>query len=78
MDTGTLAVALSLGIPFVAVLGHFSVKLIKTWRDRPERDPKSDLEELELLEEMSRELDRMESRISALETILQDRQRKDR
>lgn len=75
--TGTLAVALALGIPLVAVAGSVLVKVIKALREGPTpEDRKTMKDEVALLEELARELERMEDRIEALETILLEREKK--
>ncbi|MBW1713677.1 MAG: hypothetical protein JRJ59_11070 [Deltaproteobacteria bacterium] len=77
METGQLAVALGLGIGLVAVAGKVIVKILKTLRETPSpEDRKAINDEIRLLEDLSLELERMDDRIGALETILLDKKRK--
>ena len=76
IHTAQLAILLSLGIPLVAVSGWVIVKILKVLRQGPgPEDRKAMSEEIALMQELSRDLLRMQERIEALETILGDRNR---
>jgi phage shock protein B len=76
MNTGSLAVLLIFGTGFVAVAGNVIIKILKALREGPRpEDRKAMTEEIAIMQELSRELLRMQERIEALETILTDRDR---
>ncbi len=76
MNTGSLAVLLIFGTGFVAVAGNVVIKILKALREGPgPEDRKAMNEEIAIMQDLSRELLRMQERIEALETILTDRDR---
>ncbi len=71
-----LPVLLTFGIPFVAILAGCGVGAISEWRkgiDRKAR--KASRQEAEIVQEMFRRLEQMDSRIETLETLLIERER---
>ena len=76
MDVATLAVFMMFSIPLVAVIGGLGLVALKIMRGG--RDSSRDLEDTRLIQEMLRQLQKMEERVGALETILLDKERKDR
>ncbi len=79
MGLATVVVILVLGIPLVAVAGFFLVWAVKvgTGGSSGKRD-KAMADETQLIQELHQGLRRMEERIESLETILFDRERKER
>jgi phage shock protein B len=79
LDTGTLAVLLSLGTPFIAVAGVVLIKVLRVVTGTPSRrQQKRQLDdEAKQMQELYQGLVRMERRIEALETLLLDRERKE-
>ena len=77
MDVGELAVMLALGIPIIAIIGHYAIKALKivVGHDRP--GSKDDPQETQLVQDIHRILARMEERLQALETVLLERPQAD-
>ncbi len=76
MNTGQLAILLIFGTGLVAVTGKAIVKILRVLREGPgPEDRKAMNEEIAIMQDLSRELLRMQDRIDALETILVDRDR---
>ncbi len=76
MHTGQLTVLLVFAIPLVAVSGWVIIKILTVLRQGPRpEDRKAMSEEIAMMQDLSRELLRMQERIEALETILVDRDR---
>lgn len=73
MHTGTLAVLLIFGFPFLIVGGFFLIWAMKIFKGG--RDETMNEEETRLIQELHQGLSRMEERIDALETILLDPER---
>jgi phage shock protein B len=65
--------ALSLLIPLAAVIGCFAVKALKVIRDRPNQ-PSLTAEDRGKLRRIAEMIEKMESRISVLETLLKEDQ----
>jgi hypothetical protein len=65
--------ALSLLIPLAAVIGCFTVKALKVIRDRPNQ-PNLTAEDRGRLRRITEMIEKMESRISVLETLLKEDQ----
>lgn len=79
MGLATVTVLLVLGIPLVAVAGFFLVWAVKVATGGAgEKREKAMADETRLIQELHQGLKRMEERIEALETILFDRERKER
>jgi phage shock protein B len=78
MNTGTLAVALIFGFPFLIVAGFFLVWALKIITGGAGRNAAQlREEETKLIQELHQGLLRMEQRIDSLETILLDTSRKE-
>lgn len=79
LDTGTLAVLLIFGTPFIAVAGVVLIKVLRVVTGTPSRrQQKRRLDdEAKQMQELYQGLVRMERRIEALETLLLDRERKE-
>ena len=78
LDTGTLAVLLIFGTPFIAVAGGVVIKALKVVTGSPSRKgERLQAEEAELMQKLYQGLARMEERIDALETLLLERDRKE-
>ena len=76
MSTAQLTILLVFGIPLVAISGWVIIKILTVLREGPRpEDRKAMDEEIAIMENLSRELLRMQERIEALETILVDRER---
>jgi len=76
MDTGTITVILIFGTGLVAVTGKAIVSILKTLRENPGPEARRAMDdEIQLMQDLAQGLERMEERIDALETILQDRGR---
>lgn len=78
-DTGTLAVLLIFGIPFIAVAGAVLIKALRVVTGTPSRREQKQLldDEAKQMQELYQGLVAMERRIEALETLLLDRERKE-
>ena len=78
LDTGTLAVLLIFGTPFVAVVGIIVVKVLRlVTGSSPRGGQQLQAEETQLMQQLHQGLSRMEDRIEALETLLLERDRKE-
>jgi hypothetical protein len=78
MNTGQLAVLLIFGTGLVAVTGKAIVRVLRVLREGPTpEDRKAMREEADAMVAMAHELERMQQRIEALETILLDRDRRE-
>jgi phage shock protein B len=75
-DAGELAVFMLFSIPLVAVIGGIGLAALKIIRGG--RDSARDLEDTRLIQEMHQQLQKMEDRVGSLETILLDRERRDK
>ncbi len=76
--TGTLAVLLIFGTPFVAVIGVIILKVLKVVSGSPPRGGQQlQAEEARLMQQLYQGLSRMEDRIEALETLVLERDRKE-
>ena len=65
-------------IPIVAIIGGCAVGAVKEWRGGISRKARKQIEEeTEMVQEMHKQLSRMEERIEALETILIEREREE-
>jgi phage shock protein B len=79
METGTLAVLLIFGTPFVAVIGGLLIAALKILKGSSSRQSRQlQAEETKLIQELYQGLSRMEERVEALETLLLDQDRKER
>ncbi|ETW99188.1 MAG: hypothetical protein ETSY1_15935 [Candidatus Entotheonella factor] len=78
-DTGTLAVILIFGTPFIAVAGAVLIKALRIVTGTPSRREQKQLldDEAKQMQELYQGLVTMERRIEALETLLLDRERKE-
>ncbi|WP_089935496.1 hypothetical protein [Candidatus Entotheonella palauensis] len=78
-DTGTLAVLLIIGTPFIAVAGAVLIKALRVVTGTPSRREQKQLldDEAKQMQELYQGLVAMERRIEALETLLLDRERKE-
>jgi phage shock protein B len=78
-DTGTLAVLLIFGTPFIAVAGAVLIKALRVVTGTPSRREQKRLldDEAKQMQELYQGLVAMERRIEALETLLLDRERKE-
>jgi len=78
-DTGTLAVLLIFGTPFIAVAGVVLIKALRVVTGTPSRRQQKRLldDEAKQMQELYQGLVLMERRIEALETLLLDRERKE-
>jgi phage shock protein B len=75
MESAVLAVLLIFGFPLLVVAGFFTIwalKIVKGGKDQQRQD-----EEARLIQELHHGLNRMESRIEALETLLLDPDRQE-
>jgi phage shock protein B len=79
LDTGTLAVLLIFGTPFIAVAGAVLIKVLRVVTGTPSRRQQKQRldDEAKEMQELYQGLVRMERRIEALETLLLDRERKE-
>ncbi len=78
LDVAELAVLLIFGIPIVGILCGTIVELAKMLRrGEGRRAGAQSEEETRLIQQMHRQLERMEERIEALETILIEREREE-
>ena len=78
LDTGTLAVLLIFGTPFVAVAGAIVIKILKVVTGGPSRQGEQlRAEEAELMQKLYQGLSCMEERVEALETLLLERDRRE-
>lgn len=79
LDTGTLAVLLIFGTPFIAVAGVVLIKVLRVVTGTPSRRQQKQRldDEAKQMQELYQGLVRMERRIEALETLLLDRERKE-
>jgi len=79
LDTGTLAVLLIFGTPFIAVAGAVLIKVLRVVTGTPSRRQQKQRldDEAKQMQELYQGLVRMERRIEALETLLLDRERKE-
>lgn len=74
--TGTIAVILIFGTGLVAVTGKVIVNILKTLRENPGPEARRAMDdEIQIMRNLASGLERMEERIDALETILQERGR---
>jgi len=79
MHGGIFLLLLIFGLPLVIVAGFFLVWALKIITGGPpQQREKYQAEEARLIQELHQGLSRMEARIEALETILLDRERKDK
>ncbi len=80
IDAGTLAVLFVFGIPFMAVAGGILIKALRIVTGTPSRRDQKRLlaDEAKQMQELYQGLVRMERRIEALETLLLDREQKER
>ena len=76
LDTGMLAVFMLFSIPLVAVIGGLGLAALKIMRGG--RDSARDLEDTRLIQEMHQKLQKMEDRVGSLETILLDKDRREK
>lgn len=78
-DTGTLAVLLIFGTPFIAVAGAVLIKALRIVTGTPSRREQKQLldDEAKQMQELYQGLVAMERRIESLETLLLDRERKE-
>lgn len=78
-DTGTLAVLLIFGTPFMAVAGGILIKALRIVTGTPSRRDQKRLnaDEAKQMQELYQGLVRMERRIESLETLLLDREQKE-
>lgn len=78
-DTGTLAVLLIFGTPFIAVAGVVLIKALRVVTGMPSRREQKRLldDEAKHMQELYQGLVTMERRIETLETLLLDRERKE-
>ena len=76
IDVAMLAVFMVFSIPLVAVIGGLGLAALKIMRGG--RDSARELEDTRLIQEMHRQLQKMEDRVGSLETILLDKERKDK
>ncbi len=78
-DTGTLAVLLIFGTPFIAVTGAVLIKALRVVTGTPSRREQKRLldDEAKQMQELYQGLVAMERRIESLETLLLDRERKE-
>jgi phage shock protein B len=78
-DTGTLAVLLIFGTPFIAVAGVVLIKVLRVVTATPSRRQQKKLldDEAKQMQELYQGLVLMERRIETLETLLLDRERKE-
>lgn len=78
LDVAELAVLLIFGIPIVGILCGTIVELAKMLRrSEGHHGGVQSAEETRLMQQMHRQLERMEERIEALETILIEREREE-
>jgi phage shock protein B len=79
LDTGTLAVLLIFGTPFIAVAGVVLIKVLRVVTGTPSRRQQKQRldDEAKQMQELYQGLVLMERRIEALETLLLDRERKE-
>ena len=75
MDVASLAVFMLFSIPLVAIIGGLFLAALKILRGG--QNSARDLEDTRLIQEMHRQLQKMEERVGALETILIDQDRRD-
>ena len=75
-DAGMLAVFMLFSIPLVAVIGGLGLTALKIMRGG--RDSARELEDTRLIQEMHQQLQKMEDRVGSLETILLDKDRRDK
>jgi phage shock protein B len=77
LNVAELAILLALGIPIVSILSGTVIALAKMLRgERGGADGPSE-EETRLIQQMHHQLERMEERIEALETILIETEREE-
>ena len=76
MNVAELAVFMVFSIPLVAIVGGLGLAALKILRGG--RDSASEVEDTRLIQEMHRQLQKMEDRVGSLETILLDKDRKDK
>lgn len=79
LNTGTLAVILIFGTPFIAVAGMVLIKALRIVTGTPSRREQKKLldDEAKQMQELYQGLVTMERRIESLETLLLDRERKE-
>ena len=78
LDTGTLAVLLIFGTPFIAVAGGIVIKVLKVVTGGPSRQgERLRAEEAAQMQTLYQGLSRMEERIEALETLLLERDKRE-
>ncbi len=76
MSTATVAVIMVFAIPLAAVIGGLAVEALKTLKEGRDKDLNRRLqEETELVQQMRRQMDAMQDRVEALETLLIERDR---
>ncbi len=75
-DAGMLAIFMVFSIPLVAIIGGLGLAALKILRGG--QNSARDLEDTRLIQEMHHLLQKMEDRVGSLETILLDKDRKDK
>ncbi len=75
-DAGMLAVFMLFSIPLVAVIGGLGLAALKIMRGG--QNSARELEDTRIIQEMHHQLQKMEERVGSLETILLDKDRRDR
>lgn len=76
MDVAMLAVFMVFSIPLVALIGGLGLVALKIMRGG--RDSARELEDTRLIQEMHQKLQKMEERVGSLETILLDKERREK
>ncbi|MFO8007124.1 MAG: hypothetical protein R6V05_05230 [Candidatus Brocadiia bacterium] len=78
LNVAELAILLALGIPIVSILSGTVIALAKMLRaDKGRGADGPSEEETRLIQQMHRQLERMEERIESLETILIEKEREE-
>jgi len=79
LGCGELAVIMIFGIPLAAIVCGSLVAIVKAIKgDGAARNRRLDEEQTRMMQEIFRGLEKMEKRVEALETLLQDREGRDR
>ena len=76
IDVAMLAVFMVFSIPLVAIVGGLGLAALKIMRGG--QNSARELEDTRLIQEMHHQLQKMEDRVGSLETILLDKDRKDK
>ncbi len=76
MNVSTLAVLMVFSIPLVAIVGGLGLVALKIMRGGG--DSGREMEDTRLIQEIHRQLQKMEERVGSLETILLDKERRDK